>query len=69
MAVTVEADGEVPTGTVTLEVGDVVLGTGTVVDGTADAKVNSRPGGVGVHEVTISYSGDASVAPGEGTAR
>ena len=64
MEVTVEADGEVPTGTVTLKVGDTVLGTGTVVDGTATANIARNRVGVGEHTVTISYSGHASVEPG-----
>jgi 5'-nucleotidase len=68
MHVTVEADGEVPAGTVTLKVGDVVLGTGTLVDGSTEAKINRNRVDPGVHTVTIEYSGDASVAPGQGTA-
>jgi 5'-nucleotidase len=69
MEVTVEADGLVPTGEVVLKVGDVRLGAGTLVDGTALANINRNRVGPGVHEVTIIYSGDGSVAPAEGTAQ
>ena len=69
MEVTVEADGVVPTGTVTLKVGDVQLGTGTLVDGTAIATINRNRVGVGVHTVTITYSGDGSVEPATGRRR
>jgi 5'-nucleotidase len=68
MEVTVEADGVVPTGTVTLKVGDVQLGTGTLVDGTAIATINRNRVGPGVHAVTITYSGDGSVEPATGSA-
>ncbi len=69
MEVTVEADGQVPTGTVQLKVGDVNLGpASTLVDGTVVAAIPRKKVGPGVHTVTINYSGDASVEPGTGSA-
>ncbi|RHW26144.1 hypothetical protein D0Z08_16010 [Nocardioides immobilis] len=68
MAVTVTADGVVPTGQVSLSAGDVVLGSATLVNGRATVRIPARSLPRGVHEVTISYDGDASVAPGTGTA-
>ena len=49
MEVSVEADGVVPTGTVTLTVGDVQLGPGHLVDGSATATINRNRVGPGVH--------------------
>ena len=69
MEVTVEADGVVPTGTVSLKVGDQNLGpAATLVNGTATATLLRNRVGPGVHEVTITYSGDGSVESAVGTA-
>ena len=69
MEVIVEADGEAPTGTVQLKVDDVNVGpAATLVDGTAVATIPRKTVAPGVHTVTISYSGDASVEAGTGTA-
>jgi 5'-nucleotidase len=60
----------VPTGRVTLKVGDVVLGTGTLSNGVATAAIGRGrlPASETPYDVTISYSGDAFVKTGTGTA-
>jgi 5'-nucleotidase len=68
MPVTVSATGLVPTGRVTLRVGDVLVGTGTLTDGTTTVVIGAKKFAPGTYTVDITYSGDGSVKTGTGTA-
>ena len=62
--VTVTADGHTPTGTVTLLDGDRVLGSAELVDGHAVIQLPKKSLKRGTYTLTVSYAGDADVAPG-----
>jgi len=68
MHVSVSADGAVPSGRVTLRVGDVGLGQAQLSGGEADVPIVAERVGPGTHDVTISYLGDGSVKPSTSTA-
>lgn len=67
--VTVAADGAVPTGEVTASLGDQVLGTGTLADGSGVIPVPARAllPRTTPYEVTVAYGGDGTVAGGTDT--
>ena len=71
MRVRVTAPGVVPTGRVTLRVGDVVLGTGELTNGVTNARIRAGrlPASATPYDVTIAYSGDDRVRGGTGTAQ
>ena len=65
--VTVTADGHTPTGTVTLLDGDRELGSAELADGHAVIQLPKKSLKRGTYTFTVSYSGDADVAPGTDT--
>ncbi|MEZ0580118.1 ExeM/NucH family extracellular endonuclease [Nocardioides sp. MH1] len=68
MQVDVTAPGVVPTGGVTLRSEGVLLGSGSLVNGSVFAPIAAKKLGIGTHTVTVSYPGDGSVKPGTDTA-
>jgi hypothetical protein len=59
--------GVIPTGTVTLTSGAVTIGPKTLSNGQATVPIPAKKFPVGVHTVTITYSGSANVQAGTGT--
>ncbi|WP_082587351.1 alpha-L-arabinofuranosidase C-terminal domain-containing protein [Nocardioides sp. Soil774] len=65
IAVTVTGDGTTPTGTVTVTGPSGALATATLVAGRAVLGVDTEDLGVGTHQLTVRYSGDAARAPSQ----
>jgi len=65
VAVRVSGGDVVPTGEVTLRDGDEVLTTATLVDGRATLSVPATTLGLGSHELTVGYAGDATHSASE----
>ncbi|KAA1426499.1 ExeM/NucH family extracellular endonuclease [Nocardioides antri] len=68
MAVTVTADGVVPTGVVTIKSNGTTIGSGTLTNGATDATIGAKRLPIGVHEVRVAYAGNGSVKPSSTTA-
>ncbi|MDH2415864.1 ExeM/NucH family extracellular endonuclease [Nocardioides sp. CER19] len=67
VAITVTADGVVPTGTVSVLDGDQVVGTGTLVDGRTVVTLAKKSYKRGTYTLTAAYSGGGRVLPGTDT--
>ena len=67
IAVTVTGDGTAPTGTVTVSGSSGALATAALVGGRAVLRVDTEDLGVGTHQLTVRYSGDAASAPSQDT--
>ena len=67
--VAVSGEGTVPSGAVTLAEGSLVLATGALADGRTTLRAPSARLGVGVHELTVRYAGDATHAASQDTVR
>lgn len=63
----VQVDGEAPTGTVTVADGDTELGSAEVVDGMASIEIAGTALDAGEHTLDLAYSGDDANAAAEGT--
>ncbi|HEY7159275.1 MAG TPA: Ig-like domain repeat protein, partial [Gemmataceae bacterium] len=63
---TVTADGGIPTGTVTFEDGDTVLGTSTL-DADGNATYTTSTLALGVHTITADYGGDGTFTASNGS--
>jgi hypothetical protein len=69
LTATVSATSGTPTGSVTFSDGSTVLGTGTlsVVGGLDQATFTVSNLGIGAHQITANYTGDANFGPSSGT--
>ena len=65
--VSVTASGATPTGAVTVLSGTTPLGTATLTAGAAQVRIPAKSLTPGVHRLTVTYSGDATVTTASGT--
>ncbi|RIJ70548.1 DUF1349 domain-containing protein [Nakamurella silvestris] len=67
VTVHVTATSGIPTGAVSITVGNAVVGAGTLVNGTAVVNIAGLP--AGVHQLVAHFPGDAALAPSDSAAK